>query len=345
MSTLKEIARAANVSLGTVDRVIHKRGGVSSESETKVRKALHKLNYTPNIFARQLKRRKPFHFGVLMPDPHQDGGFWQSPVRGIQKAIKELNAHQVELNAFYYDRYSPESFHRTADKVFAADLDGLLIAPVLSEIFREFASKIPSSLPFVFFDSHLPQSSCLSCIMQDSFQSGQLSARLMHLLLPKPATIAAIQVLPRDYHIAERIKGFKTYFSSYPSYQIKIYSVIRKETQMDFAPLTESILKELPDIKGIFVSNALVYPVARILEKNERNKSIHLIGYDLIKENIDHLKSGTIDFLISQQSQQQGYQGIYTLFRHIVLEEPVTKKIMMPIDIITRENVDYYHSP
>lgn len=345
MTTLKEIAKEANVSLGTVDRVIHNRGGVSAESEKKVKRALRKLNYTPNIFARQLKRKKPFYFGVLMPDPNQDGGFWERPASGISKAIAELNSHKVELLPFYYNRYSHMSFSRAADNVLSADLDGLLIAPVFTEISQEFVSKIPSSLPFVFFDTYIPQSSCLSCIMQDSFQSGQLSARLMHLLLPEPATIVAIQVLPQDYHIAERIKGFRTYFSSYPSYQVKIDSVIREETHVDFASTIEPLLQNLPDLKGIFVSNALVFIVGRILEKNGCNEDIHLIGYDLIKQNLDCLKSGTIDFLISQQSEQQGYQGIYTLFRHVVMQESVNKKIMMPIDIITRENVNYYHSP
>ncbi len=345
MTTLKEIAKAANVSLGTVDRVIHNRGGVSEESEAKVRKALEKLNYTPNIFARQLKRKKPFLFGVLMPDTNQDGGYWKRPASGIEKAVAELNTHKVKLLPFYYNRYSHMSFSRAADTVLDTNLDGLLIAPVNTEVFQEFVSKIPTTVPYVFFDSSLPQSSCLSCIMQDSFQSGQLSARLMHLLLPEPATIAAIQVLPKDYHIEQRIKGFETYFSSYSSYQIKVYSVIRGNPQMNFTLITESILQELSELKGIFVSNALVCEVARILEKHKLNKNIHLIGYDLIKENLDCLKSGTIDFLISQQSEQQGYQGIYTLFRHIILEESVTKKVMMPIDIITRENVDYYHSP
>jgi len=345
MTTLKEIAKEANVSLGTVDRVIHKRGGVSSESEAMVKKALRKLNYTPNIFARQLKRTKPFYFGVLMPDPKQDAGFWERPASGIEKAVAELNAHKVDLLPFYYNRYSHMSFSRAADEVLSADLDGLLIAPVFTEISQEFVSNIPSSLPFVFFDTYIPQSSCLSCIMQDSFQSGQLSARLMHLLIPQPSTIGAIQVLPKDYHIEQRIKGFETYFSSYPSYQIKVYSIIRGDPKITFTSVTEKILQEQPEIKGIFVSNALVCKIARILEKNESNKNIHLIGYDLLKENLDCLRSGVIDFLISQQSEQQGYLGIYTLFRHIVMEESVKKKIMMPIDIITQENVDYYHSP
>ena len=67
-----------------------------------------------------------------------------------------------------------------------------------------------------------------------------------------------------------------------------------------------------------------------------------LIGYDLIEENIAFLKEGIIDFLISQRPEVQGYQGIYALYRHVVLNERIQDKIMMQLDVVTKENIDYY---
>ena len=63
-----------------------------------------------------------------------------------------------------------------------------------------------------------------------------------------------------------------------------------------------------------------------------------MIGYDLVDENIRLLREGAIDFLISQRPGRQGYLGILVLYRHVVLNETVDRTIMMPIDIITREN-------
>jgi len=48
-----------------------------------------------------------------------------------------------------------------------------------------------------------------------------------------------------------------------------------------------------------------------------------LIRYDLIAENMHCPKEGVIDFLINQRPEIQGYQGIYTLYRHVVLTEKV----------------------
>jgi len=69
-----------------------------------------------------------------------------------------------------------------------------------------------------------------------------------------------------------------------------------------------------------------------------------VIGYDPIEKNKKYLKEGIIDFLISQQSEKQGYEGLMALYRRVVLNLPVEKKIMMQIDIITKENIDYYQS-
>ena len=49
MATIKQIAEITNVSRGTIDRVLNNRGGVSPETEKKVRAAMEALNYLPII--------------------------------------------------------------------------------------------------------------------------------------------------------------------------------------------------------------------------------------------------------------------------------------------------------
>jgi LacI family transcriptional regulator len=344
MTTIKEIAEKAGVSIGTVDRVIHNRGYVSKVAETSVKQALEELNYRPNIFARQLKLSRTFNFGVLMPEFKQDSRYWQIPARGIEKAQKELESHRIQIQYFHYDRFSQMSFSRACEDVLSADMDGLLLVPALASIAEEFIRKLPDNLPYVFFDSTVPQSGCLSSIVQDSCMSGQLAGRLMHLILNGTGPIAVLRILPEDFHIEERVRGFQDYFSRYPQYDLKIYDAIYQGDVKRFYNLIHQILDENSDLKGFFISNALTYCAGRVLQERGIERKISVVGYDLLPENVRYLKEGTIDFLISQQSEQQGYQGIYTLFRRIVLNESVPEKIMMPIDIITKENVDYYQS-
>ena len=87
--------------------------------------------------------------------------------------------------------------------------------------------------------------------------------------------------------------------------------------------------------------NSRVYHVAAYLEEKGL-QNIRLIGYDLLPVNVEFLKKGLINFLISQKPEEQGYRGIMTLFGKIILKRDVPLVQYIPIDILTKENIDYY---
>jgi LacI family transcriptional regulator len=334
----------AGVSIGTVDRVLHKRGRVSPATEKRVLGIVKDLEYKPNVFARNLKLGKTFVFGILMPQPAQDSAYWTLPLKGVARAEAELRSQKIRVRRFFYSKHSEASFYRVKRKVLAASLDGLLIAPVASRQFEKFLRDMPERLPYVFFDSFIPGTPHLSSIGQDSFQSGVLSARLMKMLVTEPGHIAIIRVLPKDYHIDDRVKGFLTYCRRCPHVTSEVYEVDGDEGHGAYGRVFDRIFRRHPDLRGIFVTNANTHPAAAYVKSRSAAGKVHVIGYDLIDENVRYLREGVVDFLISQQPERQGYEGIYTLYRHVILKEPVPKKVTMQIDIVTSENVDFYRS-
>ena len=60
--TIKDIAEKAGVSVGTVDRVLHKRPNVSKKSLSLVTKALEEMNYEPNMYASALANSRRYYF-------------------------------------------------------------------------------------------------------------------------------------------------------------------------------------------------------------------------------------------------------------------------------------------
>jgi len=102
-----------------------------------------------------------------------------------------------------------------------------------------------------------------------------------------------------------------------------------------------NLLKSADNLKGIFVTNSQVYYLGRILEQLQI-KGIRVIGHDLIRENIDFLQKDIVDFLICQRPEEQGYRAILTLFDHLILKKEVNTENYTSIDIITKENLDYY---
>lgn len=339
-SSVKEIARLAGVSIGTVDRVLHDRGRVAKKTEEKVREIIKSLNYKPDVFARNLKLSKAWDFGVLMPGVDQDSRYWQLPHQGIEGAVRELSPLKIKVHYFFFDKYDNNSFCINCEKALKADLDGLIIAPVLGKATEKFIDCIPGDLPYVFFDSFVPGAKPLAVIGQDSMQAGRLAASLMCLLLPNGGEVAVIRSLPWDYHIEKRISGFRNYFKSRKHFTLTVYDMRNHQNGTSFGKTIRQIRNNHGDLKGLFVSNANTYPFARSLRSTGSTKKVAVIGFDLIRENVQLLKSGQIDFLISQRPKTQGYQSIYSLYRHVILNEPVEKELFMSLEIITKENIE-----
>jgi LacI family transcriptional regulator len=78
--------------------------------------------------------------------------------------------------------------------------------------------------------------------------------------------------------------------------------------------------------------------VAKFIKENNL-KGIRVIGYELLKQNLEYLNDGVIDFLIHQKPEEQGYMGIGHLYKKLVLKEPITDLHYMPLEIIVKENI------
>ena len=66
------------------------------------------------------------------------------------------------------------------------------------------------------------------------------------------------------------------------------------------------------------------------------------MGYDLLEKNLHFLNENVITFLINQNPKGQGFWGIASLADHLVFKKEVPALKYLPLDIITKENLQYY---
>ena len=116
---IKDIAQMAGVSVGTVDRVLHSRSGVSESSRIKVEEILKKLNYQPNMYASALASNKKYRFAYLLPS-HNEGDYWKDVERGMQQAITRFSDFNVALSDYYYDQYESGAFIESGMRILDA---------------------------------------------------------------------------------------------------------------------------------------------------------------------------------------------------------------------------------
>ena len=347
MATIKDIAREARVSIGTVDRILHNRGRFSSDTAKKVRKAINDLGYKPNIHAKALRRAKMYHFSAVIPEAHQDSGYWQLVLNGVIKAGTELESYTTRVEILHFDRYSPISFKNTLNGAINNSPDGILIAPVLPIESYEILKNC--TIPYLFVDSDIPElTKRLSYIGQDSNQSGILAAKLMTMLLVQKKDLPDPKVLIIDpsgskenYHIQSRIEGFNEgtrHLMPHVNLEI-IKGYFNKEK--NFHSFLDQYFESSSIIPGgIFVANSTVYYAASYLEKaGEPYSSIYLIGYDLIPGREEYIDREIINFIITQQPEEQSYKGLMMLYEKMVLNKAVQEKQITPLNIITKENL------
>ena len=106
---IKDIARLANVSTGTVDRVLHNRGEVSAKSREKVEKVLKEINYQPNIYASALASKKRYTFVTLLPESNE-GEYWSDIKKGVDQAAHEFLDLNISVEQIFFNQYDSTSF-------------------------------------------------------------------------------------------------------------------------------------------------------------------------------------------------------------------------------------------
>jgi LacI family transcriptional regulator len=342
---IKDIAEMAGVSEGTVDRVLHNRGKVSTSAAQRVKRVLEKINYTPNLIARTLGSNKTFQLVAIIPNPKLDP-YWHQSFEGVKQAESELAQFGITVNMDYlfFDPHKKESFQEVTLKAFHTKPDGILIAPLFYYASMPFFKVLKESqIPFVLINTYIKEAEGLGYIGQDSFQSGKLAAELISFGQTRETCFAILHVdedLTNSVHLVDKERGFKSYFNSWNDHNLVINTFsISSPEQPEFKAQIEKVLA-VPNLSGIFVSTSKTHVIAKELER--KKMTIRLVGYDLLDQNLEFLRKGYIHFLIHQNPRRQAKLGVRSLANYLLFEKIPPKLNLFPLEIISRNNIDSY---
>ena len=342
---IKDIALQSGVSVGTVDRVLHGRPGVSETSKRKVEEILKQLDYQPNAYASALASNKKYLFACIIPR-NEKGEYWKDVELGFWNGAESFSDFNVSLIVEEYDQYRSGAFTESARRVLEAKPDGVVIAPSVRSETVAFAEKLgEEGIPFVFIDSNIPEVKPFAFYGQNAVQSGYFAARMMSLLASGQKEIVVFRLiyegrLGSDQQIY-REDGFYKYMNEHNS-DLRIWelNLNAKEIEMSQIEIDYFLLRH-PNVKCGITFSSRAYVIGEYMLKNHIS-DFHLIGYDLLERNVNCLRGGTIDFIIAQQPTLQGYSCIETLCNHLILRKPVDEVNYMPINLLSIENIEFY---
>lgn len=338
--TIKDISELAGVSKGTVDRVLHKRGKVSKKSLAKVENILKEIEYYPNPIARNLRNNRTYRICVLFPDYNLDP-YWEPCHNGIEVALGEFQSFGVTVQEYLYNPMNKDSFNEKSKELLKTEPDAVVMAPMFypesGAVVQRFKDQ---KIKLALFNNYIDTFGTENFIGQDLYQTGKVGGGLIDKLIVNDAGIAVVHI-NEERHMVQKEIGFKDYFKKK---EIKSEGIVTCNFDSSdcekFRKEVSCFIENNSSINAVFVTNSKAYMLADVLI--QLNKSLHIVGYDLLEQNVKYLLEGRIDFLLHQKPQRQAYLSVKFLAEHFLFGKKIPSAKMLPIDIITSENVMFY---
>jgi LacI family transcriptional regulator len=202
MITIKDVARAAGVSVATVSRVHNGSDLVKEATRRRVGEVARRLGYSPHGAARSLITSRTSTLGVLLPDIY--GEFFSEVIRGIDQTAQRHGYHLL-VSSSHDDRSAVE----TALRSMWGRVDGLIVLwPDLDET---AVPNLPAGLPLVFLSAPIGPNG-FDVITVANFEGAY--AMVCHLLSLGHRRIAIIKGIEGNADAAERLRGYRAALAS-----------------------------------------------------------------------------------------------------------------------------------
>lgn len=159
--TMKDVAREAGVALGTVSKVVNG-APVGEKYRIRVEKAIDKLNYRVNNYAKGMRSSKTFTVAVMVPNLINP--FFAGLANSINRALA-VRKHHMLLFATDYDPQQEQEYVLLAEQ---QKVDGIIC------LSYNPALRVPENIPIVSIDRYFGAQ--IPCVSSDNYGGGRLAA-------------------------------------------------------------------------------------------------------------------------------------------------------------------------
>jgi LacI family transcriptional regulator len=337
-ATLQDVARAAGVSLATVDRVVNRRDGVRGKTAARVEAALAKLGYRPDAAATRLARNLSFRFAFILPTGANT--FMTNLAEQVRRTADWLASQRAFIDILHVDVFDPDALAGALGSLSPAYHGVATIAldhPTVRAAIDDLASR---NVPVVTLVSDAPTSRRLHYVGIDNAAAGRTAATLIgRFLRGRRGSIGVVAGSLVLHDHAERQFGFHQILSSdYPDLS-PLAAVEGRDDNERTRGLTASLIARHPDLVGLYSVGAGNRGIAAALEESGRAREIVWIAHELTVHTRGFLLRGVIDAIIHQDPGHEARSAARVLLAHCWGEPVLPDQERINIDIFLRENL------
>lgn len=274
MATIKDVARLAGVSAGTVSNVLNRPSYVKPETRERVLAAIRELDFEPDQGARQFRPGRLRTLGLAIAN--LDNPFFVDVALGAEERCAELGVGVVITNS----GYDPVRETHNLDLLVQSRVQGIVIAPVDENSSRLDMLK-DRGVPMVFVDRVGDDRDCWSVVVDD-FRGGQLGIR--HLVATGHRRIAFLGHPETSPKVRTRLAGARSVADEHPEVSFELLEATSWTIEAGRAAATRIVERD-PARRptGVFCANdmvALGFEQQLLREGLRVPHDIAVVGYD-----------------------------------------------------------------
>ena len=339
--TLKKIAELAEVSRGTVDKVIHNRPGVGDETRKRVNSLLAMHNYEPYKAGRLLANHKKEIKAAALIVVDREDEYFQMVKNGMEMAYRELKQNSFFLKYEMIARNDENIIIQSLTSLGEENINAIILPPYNSEKVSALIGELTAKgINIITYSTDIKNRGRLFFVGNDYYKSGAVAASLMAKMLNGSGEVILFEGDKGVKCHEDRKEGFINFISTNcPDIRIiGQHESIKSPLEIYF--YTREIIKKHPSINGIFIVSRGVEGIVAAIKGNEWDMRPKIVTFDIYADTEKYLKSGDIDFVVDQNPTAQGKIIINTLYEYLFYGKAIENdNIYTPMAIYIKENI------
>ena len=300
--TINDIARVAEVSLATVDRVLNARPGVREVTVRKVNAAIAELGYVRDTAAANLARGRVYNFTFILPETQNE--FISLLETQIEMLGRGLRQDRTKLSFVRVAAFDPMALARAIDAIDPTQVNGVAIfGPETPSVRDSVAHLKAHGVTVVSLVSDLPSSERDNYVGVDNIAAGRTAAQLLGRFVgQKTGQILVLtgSMLARDH--LERRLGFDEVMAKDFAHLEVLASLEGRDDPDLIQRLLPDAFAENPGIIGIYSSAAGNDGLLRFFDSHDQTHRPVVVAHELTDLSRRALASGHFDAVISQDA-------------------------------------------
>ena len=309
--TLKDLAKASGVSIGTVSRALNDKNEVSAKTSERIRQLAQELGYIPNRAGRALSSQKNINFiGICIPSINSP--FFDDIKKGIDQALREFKDLGIDVVIKEQEGWDPKQQIEAIDQLISSGCKAFVLCSVDSPLIRNKIDELEAQgMAVILLNNDLPGTKRLCFVGPDYVKSGKVAATMVDKCCHNQKMKILIVVGYKE-HLGHknRVDGFISELQA-RNCDYQILDIIEgKDQDIITQQVTMKSFLAHPEINIVYMAtgSGVSGLGAAIIADAEHKRFV--IACDEIYTTKELVKNDIVDFVICQSTQTQGYQVI-----------------------------------